>query len=569
MDNRTLKFAQIYELEAKAQWAGVGRAVTRGLGKALTRGVGALAEGAGALRGGAGAVSKGLGAAERAATKGIATGVGAAANAERAVAKTTANLAKKFISKVETSPEAKKILTESKLRIIKDPRTKVETLFSIHGDQSATLKALRQAGYHPSDIRGAVKAARQTFVNTKKLAKIRAWQIAKNRSANNLENMVATAFTGGGIKNLLARNPVKSAIAVSLGLGALYVSFTGKPAAAQTPDGQEIVKSISTSNGAAIIPELIGQIDVVSSLATDHPDVVQALNAAKSALTELFQATLSVDDPASGAAFTQKVQAAEVVVNAAFEKVEELEAIVGDKVPQIDELQGGFGEFLVSVNQARTSIASSKVAAAYIELYRQRIVKEAAWQLLLLVPVVGNLIDTMIASSANVDKVKQKINRMVEMIDERGKEKDGFGKFKDVFTTFRNNAKTTADLIDGMIHPPSNSQDPTQIQNCQKFVEAAGNTVASFDSVTGALNELQGFWGGVGNFMQAAVGGWGGNWNDYQEFSQLVKQTKDPLAALQGQVSSILDKAQAQTPATTTKPADEATGLAGMANITL
>jgi len=564
MDDRTLKFAKIYELETKAQWAGVGRAVTKGLGKGLSQGVSAL-------RGGAGAVSKGLSSAERAAAKGIATGVGAAANAERAVAKTTANVAKKFISKVETSPEAKKILAESKLRLVRDPRTKVEAITSVHGDQAATIKALRQAGHHPADIRNAVRAARQTFANTKKMAKIRAWQMAKNRSADNLENMVATAFTGAGIKGVLARNPVRSAIAVSLGLGALYLSLTGKPASATTPDGKEIVKSVSTSGSSPIIPELIQQIDVVLPLAANHPEVSQSLTIAKTALSALSQATLSVDDPTSGTTFAQKVQAAEAAVNVAFEKVGDLEDVVGDQVPKIDELQGGFGEFLVSVGQARSSIASSKTAAAYVDIYYQSIVKEAWAQLLLLVPLVGNLVDTLVSSSGNVDKVKQKLNRMVEIIDEKGKEQDGFGKFKDIFTTFRNNTKTTADLIDGMVKPASNAQDPTQLNNCQKFVEAAGNTVISFDSVVGALNELQGFWGGVGNFMQAAVGGWGGNWNDYQEFSQLVKQTKDPLSALQGQVKGILDKAQAQasTAASAAPTADSATGLAGMANITL
>jgi hypothetical protein len=238
------------------------------------------------------------------------------------------------------------------------------------------------------------------------------------------------------------------------------------------------------------------------------------------------------------------------------------------------------------------STLSNKITkvAFYADRYEQEIKKEAVTGagiagVVLLVYGIATMVNMALVgikdSSANIMQVKEKLQYMVQLIDNQ--EKDGFGQFASVFNSFRNNAKKVIGLIDEMIKPPANEQDISQVRKMQEFAEAAQAVLIESSAVVGALDEMQTWSSQVGNFLHGAGLSFFWDMTRYHAFSNTMQQISGSLSVLVSKVNSILKQSfeaakQADAQAQAGKapeasgaeaPASEEPPAAGMADVTL
>jgi hypothetical protein len=223
--------------------------------------------------------------------------------------------------------------------------------------------------------------------------------------------------------------------------------------------------------------------------------------------------------------------------------------------------------------------------ASYVDVYDGQIRKEAvtgveialgAMAVYGIMSLVSSAATGIRNQTGDIQQVRNTLGELVQIINEQEKEEQGFGNFGNVFRDFRKNCLTVMSLADEMIKPPSGPQDTSQIQNAQRFIDAGNGILIGSSSVLAALEQMKGFWAGVGDFLHGANLNFGMYLNRWQEFSGKMNQIQGALSLLISQTEQVLKKAladgraaDAQASTQGAAGAEATTGLGGLSQVTI
>lgn len=334
MDYRLLKFASIYELISTAAPAVPVEPVARpGMGARVMEGL--------------------SGAAGRLGEVGSAIGKG-----YKAITEVPANV------KALVEPKAEEVFNPSTQEFVSQPgiarvRYDASTKKIVGADTPEELTALKGEGFSDLQIQQARNLAMRKHYEGLRNAKNSHRKETRQKAVDQGRAMISKGLSGSHIQaKLTTMSPAgKTGMLVMTGLSVLYYLFSGKKPNAATEDGQAVLMDVPPTT-ESIIPNIITETDSVIEVANklSKPDIASTLNSTKTVLGSLVNTSLTIDEPASGQAFSQNVKNAEVSVNTALSQLDSIIPALTDQndIQKVQDLKASFSDFLIEILDVRS-----------------------------------------------------------------------------------------------------------------------------------------------------------------------------------------------------------------------
>lgn len=339
MDNRLFKFASIYELTSLAAGSPIipaETAVRPGIGTRVMQG---LSGAAGRL----GEMTSSVG-------KGIKSITEIPANV-RALTEPKANTEEVFDPNTQ---EFGSKITNQTPRVQYDSKTGKIT----GADTPEEIATLKTEGFSDRQIQQARNLAMRNHYMNVRNAKSLKRQSEKQRTIDQGRAMFTKGLSGSHLQaKLSTMSPLgKNGMLVMTGLSVLYYLFTGKKPTATTEDGTAVLMDVPPAN-SPVIQNIIPEIDAVINLSEklSKNDIATSLGNVKKNLSSVQNNSLTIDDVASGQAFSQNIKNAEGSIKTALLQLESLSPILTDPedLQKVQDLQTSFGNFIIDILDVR------------------------------------------------------------------------------------------------------------------------------------------------------------------------------------------------------------------------